>query len=168
MTRPAVRAALVALAALAGGCSKKADDKAKLQGEWTVASIELPDMPANEQRGLEQFKELTVSVANDRITIRHPSVQSTLTVYFTLSAAKTPKEIDTTSGELTHEDGGRRERDIEAKLEPIRGIYKFEGDELVLAVPLGRGDDLPRPTEFKPSADVQKGQAVLVFHLKKR
>jgi uncharacterized protein (TIGR03067 family) len=162
-----VLAVLAALAALVG-CSKKADDKARLQGEWTIAAIETPEMPNGEQRAMDQFKELSVTIEGDRATIRHPTVQARLTVFFTLSAAKTPKEVDTTNGELTHENEGRRERDADAQLDPARGIYKFEGDELVLALPVGRGRDLPRPTEFKPALVTEPAHAVIVFRLKKK
>ncbi len=163
MIRSAALVTLAAVVALAVGCSKKADDKAKLQGEWTITEVELPDMPANEKRGLEQFKELNVNVSGDRVTIRHPNERGRVAVYFTISATKTPKEIDSTEATVSLDDKEDRDEHLE-----VRGIYKFEGDELVLALPLGKGKDLPRPTEFKPSANAEKGHAVLVFHLKKK
>lgn len=164
MIRSAALVTLAAVAALAPGCSKKADDKAKLQGEWAIVNIELPDVPANEKRGLEQLTALNVSVSGDRVTVSHPGERGRVTAYFTISATKAPKEIDTT--EATVSLDGKEDRD--EHLDPIRGIYKFEGDELVLALPIGKGRDLPRPTEFKPSTNAEKGYGVLVFHLKKK
>lgn len=163
MVRFGTLAALVAIVALAVGCSKKADDKAKLQGEWAIVSIELPDVPANEKRGLEQLTALNVSVSGDRVTVSHPGERGRVTAYFTISATKAPKEIDTTGATVSLDGNEDRDEHLE-----MHGIYKFEGDELVLALPIGKGRDLPRPTEFKPSQDAAAGHGVLVFHLRKK
>jgi uncharacterized protein (TIGR03067 family) len=158
--------ALAVLAALTvcAGCAKKPpDDKALAQGEWAVASIELPDELKNDEEGAGQMKDVSIVVRGDRVTITHPKDDTGVSVTITLDPAKTPKEFDAGAAALTSKDGKEQP-------EPgaVRGIYKFEGDELVIAVTRGRGHDLPRPTKFVPSVDKEKSHAVLVFHLKRK
>ncbi len=52
---------------------------------------------------------------------------------------------------------------------PPRAIYKFEGDEIVIALP--SGPSAGRPTEFKPvmmPKPTTRETPVLVLHLKKK
>ena len=159
----------------AGGCKKKADnagsgdgantldDKARLQGAWTITAIDFPDdLKGGERKSFEVLKELAITVADDRITVTHSKEKGSVTATFTLNAANTPKEVDASRFQIDDK------QNPDEGLPASRGIYKFEGDELIIAAPFGRGKDLPRPMEFTPSANVEKRQAVLVLHLKKK
>jgi uncharacterized protein (TIGR03067 family) len=79
---------------------------------------------------------------------------------FTMDSTKSPKEVDAPEIFISHE---REEQSLPG---PWRGIYKFEGDELVLAFATGHGN-LPRPTEFK-AAGGDANQRVFVLHLKRK
>jgi uncharacterized protein (TIGR03067 family) len=158
MPRFTVLVFALVVAALAGGCQKS--DRQLAQGEWIIASVEAPgDRPDIDS---DRLKDLLVVVKGDRITISHAKEKDRLSAIFTLDASKTPKELDVPEVFVSHDE---REDVLPA---PGRGIYKFEGDELVIALTIGLGKDLPRPTEFKPSASAEKLQTVLVFHLKRK
>jgi uncharacterized protein (TIGR03067 family) len=160
MPRFTVLALVLGLTALAVGCKKNPADKALAQGEWTIASVEYPDEAEGRKR--EGLQELLVVIKGDRITISHPKEKGSVSALFTLDPMKAPKEVD------APEIFVAQETDEHAIPEPGRGIYKFEGDELVIALTTGSGNDLPRPTEFKPSLNAAKRQSVLVFHLKRK
>jgi uncharacterized protein (TIGR03067 family) len=157
-------AVVVALAG-AGGCAKKPpDDTALAQGEWTIADIEPPEgVTPDERREVQMLKEVTVAVRGDRVTVTHAKEPGTLSATFTLDRTKEPHEIDLT--DLTVAGDELKEQKVKGT---TRGIYKLEGDALVLALPLGDGEDLPRPAEFKPLADKANHRGVLVFHLKRK
>lgn len=164
MTRFVTFAVLVSLLALTG-CKKPPDDKALAQGEWEIAAVDVPDeTDKNEQREAEKLKDVTILVQGDRVTVTHAKEKGGLKATFTLDQTKSPREVDITEATVTGDDAG----EPEAIPGTTRGIYQISGDELVLALPLGNGKNLPRPTEFKPLADKANHRGVLVFHLKKR
>lgn len=165
MTRTAAFALLTTLAALAaGGCKKPPDDAALVQGEWTITAIDLPEGVKDRERNeLNSMSELSVVVQGDRVTISHPKEKGGMAATFALDQLKTPKEIDVTGVTVTGEGPG------EDKISgTTRGIYKLAGDELVVALPLGKEDELPRPTAFAAFADKESRRGVLVFHLKRK
>ncbi len=166
MTRFATFAVLVSLLALTGCKKAPPDDKALAQGEWEIAAVDVPDeTDKNEQKEAEKLKDVTVVVQGDRVTISHAKERGGVTATFTLDPTKSPREIDITDATVT---GGGGAGEPEAIPGTTRGIYSITGDELVIALPLGDGKNLPRPTEFKPLADKVNHRGVLVFHLKKR
>jgi uncharacterized protein (TIGR03067 family) len=124
---------------LAGGLNAagdKKEDKDKLQGEWTVVSMDLSGMKL-EGDDLKKLQPLTIK-GNDwtapsggKFTIK-------------LDPAKNPKQID-----LQMEKGGQTST--------WPGIYKIEGDTFTFC--RSQGPDGERPKEFK-SGD---GVALLVF-----
>jgi uncharacterized protein (TIGR03067 family) len=150
---------LSAAALLAGGCKQRQPDAARVQGEWAVVAVEAA--PDADPVYAETAKELTVTLAGEWVTLDHPKGRSRAT--FSLEPAKEPKEVDV--GDMGLAALGASPDPIQ---EATRGIYKFEGAELVVAVPVGPGKDFARPTEFKPSADRQTRRAVLVLHLRKK
>jgi uncharacterized protein (TIGR03067 family) len=156
---------LLAALTVCAGCAKKApDDKTLAQGEWTVASIEVPDAIKNDgQERADPMKDVSIVVRGDRVTLTHPTDDTGVSATITLDPTKAPREFDAGDAALTSKDG--KEKSVPGT---VRGIYKFEGDELVIAVTIGRGSDLPRPTEFVPSADKEKSHEVFVFHLKRK
>jgi uncharacterized protein (TIGR03067 family) len=154
--------AVGALTACASGCKKPPDDKTLAQGEWTVVAVDFPESAPADERQEDALKDVAVVVQGDRVTITHPKEKESIAASFTLDPMKTPKELDIT--DVTVSGGGEEEQ----KSAHTRGIYKFEGDELVLALTLGNGKDFPRPTEFSPSADKANRRGVFVFHLKKK
>jgi uncharacterized protein (TIGR03067 family) len=153
---------VLALTAFAGGCQKS--DRQLMQGEWTIASVEFPpDMgPREQDREQEELKDLIVVVKRDRITVTHASAKTQVSALFALDASKEPKELD--APEIFVSQNGREE----PLPVPGIGIYKFEGDELVIALAIGDGKKLTRPTEFKPSGGTAKQQGVFVIHLKRK
>jgi uncharacterized protein (TIGR03067 family) len=151
-------ALVVILLPLAGGCQKS--DKQLAQGEWVIASIESSD--ERQDVDTERVKELVLAVQGNRMRVTHATEKFQVSGLFTLDPTKTPKELNVPEVFLMH-DG--KEETLRA---PGRGIYKFEGDELVIALTLGDLKDPARPTEFKPSASADGRQKVLVFHLKRK
>ena len=158
MNRFAVLTLVPLLTALAAGCRKS--DRQLAQGEWSIVSVEFPD--AGQPRNMEGAQELVIAIKGDRITIGHPKEKGRIAALFTLDPTKTPKEVDAPEVFVSQEGDER------ALPTPGRGIYKFEGDELVIALTVGEGKDLPRPTEFKPSFQAATRQTVLVVHLKRK
>lgn len=164
MGRFAACSVLVALLAFTG-CKKSPDDKALAQGEWEIVAVDVPPESGKKQeRETETFKDVLVVVQGDHVTVSHAKEKGGVTATFSLDQTKTPQEIDITNIAATR-DAQSDAADVPGT---TRGIYKLTGDELVLALPLGEGKDLPRPTEFKPLADKVNQRGVLVFHLKKR
>lgn len=159
MTRFAAFALVVAVSALAG-CNRKPDDQALVQGEWVIASVETPDEDG--RKAPAELKDILIVVKGNRITATHAKEKGGVAALFALDPTKNPKEVDAPEVFVTE---GHEER---AMPMPGRGIYKFEGDELViaLAVSMGKDKDLPRPTEFKAKAGGRSG--VIVVHLKKK
>jgi uncharacterized protein (TIGR03067 family) len=119
--------ALILVASRLGAEGEKQDDTQKFQGEWTPFSIELDSKSYPED-----------IVKNSKLIIKGNEYIQTLagqerTYRFKLDPAKNPKEID-----LTRESSPK---------DVIKGIYKFDGDKLVVCRALTSG--VERPKEFK-------------------
>jgi uncharacterized protein (TIGR03067 family) len=158
MTRFAVPALALTLTALVGGCQKS--DRQLAQGEWAIAFVESPDGAPGPG---EVLKDLAVVVKGDRISITHTTSKERVSALFTLDPTKDPKELDAPEVFVSREGADEVTAPVAG-----HGIYKFEGDELVIAMSVGVGKDQPRPTEFKPSVSLDKNRTVLVFHLKRK
>ena len=155
--------ALLAALALAVGCNRTPDDRKLVQGEWAVTGVEFPGTLGLGTRVDEESKNLVVVVKGDRVTVAHTGEKGRVAALFTLDPTKNPKELDAPEVFVSHDK--ENEQPLPG---PARGIYKFEGDELVIALALGQGKDLPRPTEFKASVNGETGQMVVVVHLKRK
>jgi len=128
----------------AAGDDKEKSDTDKLQGEWVAVSMELSGRKAADDyvkktslviKGEDWQQTLNGTKAKDR--------------KFKLDPSKSPKEIDF---ELTDP-----KTDKAARL--TRGIYKFEGDQLILCrqiIP-----ERERPKEFKTTD--KDGAELVVF-----
>ena len=76
------------------GCKKPPDDKALLQGEWELMSVELPKDPERTRQEAEELKEVTVSVQGDRVTLSHAKEKGGMAAAFTLDQTKASREVD--------------------------------------------------------------------------
>ena len=134
--------------------NQAAKDLQQFQGTWTLESVEVNGMKIDAETLKKAGHEITLIVKEDKVTLKlkRDDVEGTLK----LDPTKRPKAYDT------------KGTDPEGQTHEAVGIYKFEGDELVIALTVGEGKDLPRPTEFKPSTIAGKRQMVVVVHLKRK
>ena len=132
-------------AALAADAPKK-DDAKKLQGMWRVTKF---IDHSEEAAPAHEIAHFTFEFKGDILTIRKHKNDAGREMKYTLDASKKPKAIDI-------------EIDDRASSE---GIYKLDGEELMICVVAGsRGDKTAaRPTEFKAS----KRDVYSLFVLKK-
>ena len=137
---PLVAVLLTAAAAPAQDTKKELE---KLQGEWTMVSLE----SRGEKVPEETVKQYRLTIKGDQWTVS--SDMGTNEATFKIDPSKDPKTIDLTF-----------KRADEAI--PSRGIYKLEGDTLTLCRTVG---DRERPKEFKTTADA--GQLVVWKRTKK-
>ena len=109
------------------------DDNKKIEGTWTVVSIE----PTAKTK--EDLARMKIMIKDGSIIIKDGDVLVEKQT-FKLDPSKKPKQID-----------------IKAEDERLPGIYELDGDNLKLCVTEGKGT--PRPTKFAPD---DKTEAVLV------
>lgn len=160
MTRFTAFVLLALLLAIASGCKKKPDDNALAQGEWVVQGIDAGDDGDGPRP--DELRDVSIAIQGNRATISHAKEKGSFSANFVLDQTKSPREIDLTDVTLT--DVGQDQK----MPGTTRGIYKFNGDELIVSLSLGLGKDLPRPTEFKPSTDRKGGSGILVLTLKRK
>jgi RND family efflux transporter MFP subunit len=122
-------------------------DERLFQGTWAVEAnvADGQSVPAAELRGL---KYSFSGGAQLRIDMTGAGVEGTLTGFFVLDEAKEPKRITLTEDDLGFAMKGRL---------TLRGIYKFEGDRLHLAL----SKDGPAPDKF--AAPPGSGVTLLVL-----
>ena len=108
-----------------------AEGTGDLRGEWTGERLELG---GGKSLFDDLFKAAVVEITDQEFLFKRDE-KHPFKVRYSLSQAKTPKQID-----LTDPDG-----------KVILGIYKLEGD--ILTVCLANYPDKKRPTEFKASPD---------------
>jgi uncharacterized protein (TIGR03067 family) len=122
------------LAGVAGAADGPADEikkeQEKFKGAWAFASAVIEGKAEPE----DNLKGLQVLFDGDKFELREANrVLATYT--YTLDLAQKPATIDTTL--TSGPDKGKVEK----------GIYKFEGETLVLC--FGHGDKAPRPKTFE-------------------
>jgi uncharacterized protein (TIGR03067 family) len=122
---PCVVVVLIAAATPAQDAKKELD---KLQGEWTMVSLEQRGKKVPE----ETAKQHKLTIKGDEWTVRAGDGPENK-VTFKIDPSKDPKTIDMTFKVA--------DREI-----PSQGIYKLEGDTLTLCRTAG---NLERPKEFK-------------------
>jgi RNA polymerase sigma factor (sigma-70 family) len=155
-----IAAIVLALATVVGGAgvfayqslATEADkkDKAKpdneaIQGKWEVDSL-VSDKGASEEEA-QQLKSATWVFEKEKLVWKRVGDKNFEATY-KLDPTKTPKSID-----LTMPFGEPKRH--------IQGIYKLEGDELTIWIPLGQ--EKPRPTEF----EAEKGSKRTLIVLKR-
>jgi uncharacterized protein (TIGR03067 family) len=127
-----------------GGDAKK--DLDKMQGSWVVKSF----LDSDPKGGIppDILKDMVTVVKDDtlKVTVKDMPV---LTLKFKLDPSKSPKAVD-----FTHLDGPEK-----GKTE--LGIYKFDGEKLVMAV---NDAGMARPTAFA----TKEGTKISVITLKKK
>jgi uncharacterized protein (TIGR03067 family) len=163
VTAFALAAGLIGFSTLSGQPPKGKADKspaaelAKFRGDWMIAKIETP--PGDKAPSAEFLKGVGIKV-NERgvvLTISDTGGRSdTEYALLKVDPTKTPAQIDLTIATEKYEPQLSLPTAIrkgeKAKNEPylttvLQGIYKFEGDTLVLALP--NYEHMARPTEFK-------------------
>jgi uncharacterized protein (TIGR03067 family) len=111
------------------------DDMDKLQGEWTVASMDL----GGKAMGEEQRKDWRLVVTGDEwLQKSNRDNLKTLKMTFQVDPAKNPKEIDF----KWTEPGGKEWT--------LKGIYQLDGDTLTVCK--RNQDNEDRPKEFQAGA----------------
>lgn len=137
---------MVAVAAvlLAADDPRKEDsakqDLEKLQGNWTMASLEINGKLESEER----IKDVTLVIKGDQYIVKTGG--RTFTMTFTLDATKKPKAIDMVFAEGPEKD------------KVHRGIYAIDGDSFKLC--RGRLPDKERPMDFGTWPDTDTFLAV--------
>ena len=106
----------------------------RLQGVWAIESIEVAD--PKEKMSEDEMEWLRFEIKGDRMTIlRKGTIRERMS--FVLDRRVEPRVMRLTEVDDAGEPSDWRTREW---------LYKFESDELVLAIVLNPG---PRPTEFK-------------------
>lgn len=184
-----IAAGLVGFSAVTGQPPGKADkspaaELAKFRGDWAVTKIDLPpglpDIPADEMAKV--LKGVAVSITDNRITVhvRIPGEPpETKHMLVKVDPTPTPAHIDLVLA--TEKFEPRRALSTSAKkgakseplpIAPLKGIYKFEGDGLVLALPAE--PEFGRPAAFKTVApknlkgNAAEGAFVALVYLSKK
>ena len=170
----------------AGGCKKKSDtaagggssddDKAIAQGDWVVEKVEI--LPADNAPTPDEMKKFGINVKDNLITLSFDGKGRKEYGIFTLDASKSPKTVEFTEanekGEMKKLPAYASSKGAKVKEdepEKMRGIYKFEGDKLVIAAsPPGS----PLPTGFTAVAGKKgvpkkdSGMVAVVYLVKKK
>ena len=167
---------MIALSLIAGmsaflvGCARRseatsssADDQALAQGTWIVSKMEVADGHAPPP---EVLGDLEVTIKGDRITVMSLGKKSAVFhAKFTNNGTKNPKELDLVE---TDEKGVSEENLLpRGKGDTMAAIYKFEGDQLMIAAPPKPGE--PRPSQFEATprnTNREGGVAVLILKRK--
>lgn len=161
-----------------------AEEVASAQGTWVLAKAELPDnikpLPDEVMKGIE------ATIKNNLLTLSLPSRSGGNPrieyVVLVLDPSKSPRHVDTINSD---EKGSTEpvksrglgkdgiERISERPRERFAGIYKIEGDMVIVALATEPG--APRPTDFKPAAPkdpkgttVADRSSVIVVHIRKK
>lgn len=161
-------------------------DRERAQGVWKVTKMEWPK-GSRELSALDAVKSATVTVDGDCITIAlsvpvaghaisgdsefhlaFADEAQARRVNFVLTEGKGVSTPRTKTVVVTKDDEEVRK---EVPIPPLRAIYKFEGDTLVVACAIEPGAD--RPSVFEPGRVRQpeglgNESAVVVVHLKKK
>jgi len=135
--------AVLVVAAPAPPEKEKKDDE-KIQGNWTVVSMERGGMAAP----AEKIAMIKVTFKDGTLTINDGGRDEK--AKFKIDATKKPKAID-----LIPEKPGRTEQ--------VPGIYELKGDELKICFTKEGGG---RPTEFSSNAGTE--QVLIVFKREKK
>jgi uncharacterized protein (TIGR03067 family) len=117
-------------------------DEEKMQGTWTVVSMEW----SGNKESAEDVKEMKVTVKDNSITISNGRRDETTT--FKLDPSKTPKAFDF------------KDKDQKGGM----GIYELDGDDLKLCFVTEEGKK--RPTEFTSKRD--SGHTLIVLKRQKK
>lgn len=143
-----VMAGLLVAAAVANGQEKK--DLPKLDGTYLIVGLEVNgDKLSAELFDKSPEADRTIVIKGDKLIASKGGKDDTIT--FKLDPTKTPAHITTTE---TKPDG---------KTETSYGIYKVEGDTLVICI-IDNGKEADRPKEFKTSKDSK----AMILTLKKK
>lgn len=127
------------LATTAAGTGAGKTDQDKIQGSWSIVSMEKGGMKAPD----EVIKDMKLTFGADKIKLQMPGKDHEVT--YKLNASKKPKEID-----IVEKESGKELLH--------KGIYVLEGDTLKIC--FGHSPD-PRPTEFSTAGSASTGLIVL-------
>lgn len=157
------------------------DDSAAVQGRWKVSKMEAsPKLGLPPEFGESLADSVSVLINDNRLTITSrldggdlPSKKYAL---IKLDSARTPRGVELTDATATFEPLRTLPTTKSATVKDyppvvVSGIYKFEGETLLVAFPTWNKGD--RPTEFKPTdpkkpdGNTAERSAVVVLHLTK-
>jgi uncharacterized protein (TIGR03067 family) len=119
---------------------KEKKDEEKIQGTWTVVSLESGGKKAPD----DDVKNVKFVFKDDTVTINDPKREEKAKIK--LDASKKPKAID-----IQPEDKGGDKK-------PVLGIYELKDDELKICFAKGGGE---RPTELVSKAGTEQSLVVL-------
>jgi uncharacterized protein (TIGR03067 family) len=131
--RAALALVLLPLLAAADPAPDAKQEADKLQGEWTMVSLETRGRKSTD----EAVKGYRLTIRGDRWEVTRGGAAAGGDITFKLDPSKDPKEIDLVT----------KSRGAESV---SRGIYKLEGDTLTLCRTQGTAD---RPKEFKTTPE---------------
>ena len=114
----------------------------ELRGEWVFDRAYQSDG----DNGIGRVWESTLSIAKDSISLSH-YLPILLTVQCSFDPARNPKELDCNVAAVARKLLGLADG-------PLRGIYKFDGRTLTICLAIR--PDVPRPTEFKAGAGLNR------------
>lgn len=182
--------------ALVAGCGKKpepgaltpdapsapgpvvAAEVAPFQGAWSVVKLELSpggNSPEISTVNDADRQKIAVTVTGKLVKLDLPIYSESWIKYFVVApnTGKSPHELDLIDSDETATTGPRsmttKGGTMDVPRERHTGLYKFEGDTLIIALPLDTG--MERPTGFKPELIGTEGGRkvpVAVAHLKKK
>ncbi len=118
----------------------KADEKAdkdKIQGEWSLVTLEEKGESQKITEDSEHFIKLKINGEKFLVTIRGDDHDAT----FAIDSAKKPKEIDVTL------KGGDQDGKV------MKGFFELDGDTLKIC--MGTPEAPDRPAEFKSKDEVK-------------
>ncbi len=161
-----------------GKAKGKATELAKFDGDWTVVKLVPP--PGEQAPPADELKRTAVMVRGDKVTVAvhdpaNPDLALSAFYLLKLDPTKSPAQLDLVCADDKHRPLGEVPVEGKGKVpqEVLRGVYKFDGETLVVALPtdveLGRaaGFTPVAPKNPKGSRAEQAGVA-LVYLTKKK
>jgi len=161
-------------------------EQTRVQGTWEIEKLDIlfsdePQPPESEKffdAIKAELQKASITIKDNQIIVTPPNPKdSPKTATFTLDATKSPKWVDASESEkdqpkkATATTSKSPPPTKEEKPEKALGIYKFEGEKLVVAFGMAGA---PRPTEFKAVAPKKGAKTekesgmVAVVYLKKK
>jgi uncharacterized protein (TIGR03067 family) len=179
MRRLSSLAMLVAVLALALGCGKKDSTESSggggggggggsssIEGTYVMVGMEAGGKDLSDFLKEGKEEEKTVKITGDKMIATKDGKEDPAT--YKLDNSKDPKTIDLTAQKTVSQGPSKgpkgKDKDKEKTVEEkMFGIYKVEGDKLIICLTEGKAED--RPKEFKTT---EGGKAMMMTLQKKK